>query len=159
VFRTALEAVSELAARVLLTVGHAFDVGRLGSVPQNTHVESWVAQADVLAEAALVACHGGSGTTFGSLAAGVPLVMCPLFADQTANGQVIETAACGLVVGGQGSVTGHLRALGPADVGPLRDAIERVLNESAYRRAAERVAAEIAATAGLDQVVGQLGVS
>lgn len=158
VFRTALDAVSGLTARVLLTVGRSFELGRLPSVPENTHVEQWISQADVLAEATLVVCHGGSGTTFGALAAGVPLVICPLFADQPTNGQMIETAGCGLAVGGRDGAPGLLRGLGPADVGPLRDAIQRVLDEPGYRRGAERVAAEIAEAAALDQVVEQLGV-
>ena len=81
-YRTALAAVEGLPARVLLTVGRSFDPSLLGPPPANVHVERWVDQADVLAEAAVVVCHGGSGTVFGALAAGVPLVIVPGFADQ-----------------------------------------------------------------------------
>lgn len=45
----------------------------------------------------VVVCHGGSGTAFGALAAGVPLIICPLFADQSSNGQLIASAGAGLV--------------------------------------------------------------
>jgi UDP:flavonoid glycosyltransferase YjiC (YdhE family) len=156
VFRAALEAVSGLAARVLLTVGRAIEPGALGPAPGNAHVEPWVAQADVLAHAALVVCHGGSGTTFGALAAGVPLVICPLFADQTINGRTVEAAGCGLVVRGRHLAIGELRGLGPADVAPLRDAIDAVLNESAHRAAAQQVAAEVALMPALDRLVERL---
>jgi hypothetical protein len=44
----------------------------------------------VLPHAALVVCHGGSGSTFGALAAGVPLVIWPLFADQFRNGRAVQ---------------------------------------------------------------------
>jgi len=101
VYRTALDAVSELPVRVLLTVGTAFDMGQLGSVAANTHVERWVPQADVLTHAAVVVCHGGSGTTYGALATGVPLVSCPMFADQHRNSRLIQTAGAGITVASQ----------------------------------------------------------
>jgi len=156
VYRTALDAVGDLPARVLLTVGRSVDIDRLGPVPANTHVEQWVEQRDVLARAELVACHGGSGTTFGALAAGVPLVICPLFADQPRNAALVQTAGAGLVVSGGSDRSGGLRALGPADVAPLREAIERVLGESAYRQAAERISKEMQTTPTLDAAVPAL---
>ncbi len=154
VYRTAIDAVAELSARVLVTVGRATEVSRVGPVPANTHVEQWVSQADVVAHAALVVCHGGSGTTFSALAAGVPLVLCPLFADQPRNGRVVEAAGAGLVgVSGGDDEAGGLRRLGPADVAPLRRAIERVLGEPSYRRGAESVSIEMLAAPTLDEVV------
>ena len=95
VYRTALDAIAGVPARVLLTVGREFDAGRLGAVPGNTHVEPWVAQTDVLAQAALVVCHGGSGTTFGALAAGVPLVGLPPLRRSTAQRPVGRSGRCG----------------------------------------------------------------
>ncbi len=156
VFRTALAAVADLPARVLLTVGRATDSARLGPIPANVRVEGWVAQAEVLPHAALVVCHGGSGTTFGALAAGVPLVVCPLFADQAANARLIETAGAGVVTRSDAPASGGLRALGPADVAPLRAAIEHALGEPDYRRAAERIAGEMAAMPTIDDVLAAL---
>ena len=156
VYRTALDAVADVPARVLLTVGRAFAVERLGPLPANTHVEPWVAQTDVLAQAALVVCHGGSGTTFGALAAGVPLVVCPLFADQPRNGRLVEAAGAGLQVTPHGEFAGHVRSLGLADVPPLRAAIERGLPTPAYRHAAEQVACEMATVPTLEQVLADV---
>ncbi len=48
IYRTALEAVTGLDARVLLTVGRRFDPSQLNDVPDNVHVEAWVDQADAL---------------------------------------------------------------------------------------------------------------
>jgi UDP:flavonoid glycosyltransferase YjiC (YdhE family) len=156
VFRSALDAVSGLSARVLLTVGRAIDIASLGNIPENTRVEPWVAQPDVLTHAEMVVCHGGSGTTMAALAAGVPLVICPLFADQAANGRVIETARAGVVVTGRALGLGELRGLGPDDVAPLTAAIEHVLHQPAYGQAARGIAAELAALPTLDQVAEML---
>ena len=152
--RASLAAGSGLPARVLLTVGRGFGTGRLGPVAANTRVEQWVPQADVLPHAAVVVCHGGSGTTFGALAAGVPLVVCPLFADQPVNGRLVEAAGAGLLLRPQEDTA--LRGLGPADVAPLRAAVERVLADPSYRRAAERVAREMAGMPALEDVVARL---
>lgn len=65
-----IDAVTRLDARVLVTTGHGFEASRLRDVPGNVHVEAWAEQTDVLGEAALVVCHGGSGTAYGALAAG-----------------------------------------------------------------------------------------
>jgi len=156
VYHTALDAVGDLPARVLLTVGRSVDIDHLGPVPANTHVEQWVEQCDVLNIAQLVACHGGSGTTFGALAAGVPLVICPLFADQPRNATLVQAAGAGLVVSGGSDRSGGLRSLGPADAAPIREAIERVLGDSAYRQAAERISKEMQATPTLEIAVADL---
>ena len=65
VYRTALNAVEGLDVRVLLTVGRRFDRSSLGAIPPNVRVEAWFDQANVLDQADLVVCHGGSGTAFG----------------------------------------------------------------------------------------------
>jgi UDP:flavonoid glycosyltransferase YjiC (YdhE family) len=78
IYRIALDAVADLPARVLLTTGAIADDLGLQAPGAHVHVARWVAQADVLAHARVVVCHGGSGTMLGALAAGVPLVVTPL---------------------------------------------------------------------------------
>ena len=155
-YRSALDAVADLPARVLMTVGHAMDPASLVPVPSNTHIERWVFQGDVFREARLVVCHGGSGTTFGALAAGLPLVVCPLFADQTANARLVHEAGAGLAVFTNNDGAGGLRSLDSADVAALRRAIELVLAEPTYRQTAGRLAAEIAGTSTLEETLAQL---
>ena len=79
--------------RALFTVGRRFDPTPLHPIPENVHIEAWIDQADILDQVDLVVCHGGSGTVLGALAASVPLVIVPVFADQFANAQRI--VACG----------------------------------------------------------------
>ena len=156
VYRTALDAVADLPARVLMTVGRAVDPAALAPVPLNTQIKRWVPQTEVFREARVVVCHGGSGSTFGALAAGLPLVICPLFADQTANARLVQDAGAGLAIFPSGHVAGGLRSLGSGDVAALRGAIDSVLAEPTYRHTAGRLAAEIAGTATLEQTLTQL---
>lgn len=123
----ALEAVSELPVRVLLTTG-GNDL-ELGAVPANVHVERWVREPDVLAQASVVVGHGGAGTTLGAIAAGRPLVVVPLFGDQPQNAIRVAVAGAGVI----------------APLDGIRAAIERVLEDERYRRATVRIAEEMRA--------------
>ena len=154
VFRTALRAVEGLRVRVLLTVGHRFDPTVLDSVPSTVHTERWVPQAQVLPEADLVVCHGGSGTVYGALASGVPVVVIPVFADQFENGRRITAAGAGLVVEPAGG--SRTRVVGERDLPSIREAIETVLAAPAYKARAQAIAANLAATPPAENVLAAL---
>ena len=89
VYRAALRAVEHVEGACFSPWATAFDPGALGPLPSHVHVEPWVDQDRVFPEADLVVCHGGSGTAFGALAAGVPLVTVPVFAGQFENSRRI----------------------------------------------------------------------
>lgn len=156
VFRTALAAVARLDARVLLTVGRRFDPGLLGAVPANVRVEQWVDQASVLERADAVVCHGGSGTVFGTVAAGIPIVAVPVFADQFENGRRIAGVGAGLVVERDRAAGEARRVVGPEETPRITEAVERVLSEDSFRQAASVVAAEVAATPSAEEALGVL---
>jgi UDP:flavonoid glycosyltransferase YjiC (YdhE family) len=140
----ALAAAAELPARVLLTVGNDLDLGALGTPPENVRLERWVPQGDVFAEASVVVGHGGSGTTLGALAAGLPQVVVPLFADQPENARRVAAEGAGIAV--LASPDGRpdpMRAT--VDPPALRAAVIEVLGDPSYARRAGEIAAEMAA--------------
>jgi MGT family glycosyltransferase len=156
VYRAALRAVAPLDARVLLTVGRRFDTSQLGSLPGNVHVESWVDQARVLTGAEVVVCHGGSGTTLGALAEGVPLVIVPMFADQSANGSKVAEAGAGVVIDTGHDADGRRPVLW-AEVAPLiTEAIETVRSDPSFRQHARRIADQMAAVPPADILLDEL---
>ena len=155
-YRAALDALVGLEARVLLTVGRTADPSSLGPVPENVHVEPWVPQDQVFASAAAVVCHGGSGTAFGAVAAGIPLVIVPLFADQPTNARRLSAAGVCVVVRPGGGTAGGMTALSPEDAPRLRAAIEAVLSDESYRTAARGVADEMRALPELDGLLAML---
>lgn len=158
-YRVAMIAAAGLDSRVLLTVGRRFDISQLGELPTNVHVEPWVDQADVLAEAEVVVCHGGSGTTFGALAAGVPLVIVPLFADQFANGPKVAEAKAGVALNTGLDTNGRRRPLTQADAVPIAEAIETVRGDSSFHQHAQRIAAEMAQAPTVDDCLVDLTTS
>lgn len=152
-YRCSLEALAPLEVRVLLTAGHATDVGALGPIPANAHVDPWVPQDRVRRHVAAVVCHGGSRTTIGALSAGVPLVVVPLFADQPVNARRVAEAGAGLVVAPDLGPAGEMAALGPGDVPRLRAAVESVLADPSYRASAGRVADEMRAAPAVGELL------
>jgi len=158
-----LDAVGRLDARVLLTTGRAVEPAVLGSVPEHVHVEQWVEQASVLDEASVVVCHGGSGTTFGALAEGLPVVVVPMFADQAVNAGVVARAGAGIVVRPT-----DRRQLLASDADAIESAVRVLIDDvsrvgagrrgSGFAGEATRIATEMAAMPVLPQVVTDRGV-
>jgi MGT family glycosyltransferase len=142
-YQTAVAAVAGLPVRALLTTGRGFDAGKLGAIPANLRVEEWVPQAEVFPHTAVMVCHGGSGTVLGGLAAGIPQVVVPITADQPQNAQSVAAIGAGL-------------ALNKPDAETLRAAIQRVLDDDGFRRAARAVSAEMAALPGVDHAVNAM---
>jgi UDP:flavonoid glycosyltransferase YjiC (YdhE family) len=138
VYTAVLEAVSHLEVRVLLTVGRSFDPTSLGAIPTNVHVEPWVDQNTILEEADAVVCHGGSGTTFGAMRTGLPVVVIPLFADQNANGVKVVESGSGIVVDLRPREPGR-SPVGRDDGPRIANAIRNALSDPTYRRCARRV--------------------
>ena len=130
-----LAAVADLPVRAVASTGRG---GPPLAAPPNVEVVEWVELADILGRADAVVCHGGSGTTLAALAAGLPLVVVPLIADQPANGALVESLGAGIVVAPAASE--RIRGLTAADVPRLRQAIARVVEDVRYREAAGRVA-------------------
>jgi hypothetical protein len=130
-YERALVAAADIPGRVLLTTGVELE---LQPAAPNVHVERWVPQDDVLPHAAAVVAHGGSGTTLGALAAGLPLVVVPLFADQPHN--AVRVAAEGAAV--------------VSTVDEIGRNVERVLADGGYRASAERLATEMRGQPSLD---------
>jgi UDP:flavonoid glycosyltransferase YjiC (YdhE family) len=127
---------------VLVTTGQAADP-QLFAGWDGVRVETWVDQDEVLRRARVVVCHAGSGTTLGALAAGVPIVAVPLFADQPYNAAQIEQTDVGRRVNPGPNLSAEVAAATAA------------LAESAPRGCAE-VTAEMAALPAVEEAVGWL---
>ena len=140
IYRAAIDSVTDLPVQVLLTTGQNMAEHPLGDIPSNVIVETFVPQAEVLPHAQAVVTHGGAGTMLGALAAGVPLVIAPMFADQPDNARSVEAAGAGVAVFEAGSAS-------------LRAGIENVLKDSDFLVGAKRVSSQMAGMPGIDVAV------
>lgn len=142
-YRRALDVVAGLPIKVLLTTGPVMDPALLEPVPDNVTVEAFVPQAKVFSRAAAIIHHGGSGTFIGTLAAGLPQVVVPLFADQPYNARAVDDAGAGV-------------AVEDTDPEALRVAILRALEDASIRDKATRIAEEMTRMPGIPHAVDVL---
>ncbi len=148
-YAAVLEALREVPARVLMTLGEAGDPGALGTLPGNVHVERWWPQDQVMPHAGAILGHGGFGTTMTALAAGLPQVVVPLFAgDQFENAARVDAVGAGVSLQVDGVAdrrAGDMLPAGPAVLDRLPDAVRSALHDERIRGHARAVADEIAA--------------
>ncbi|WP_459708360.1 glycosyltransferase [Actinophytocola sp. KF-1] len=141
---TVLEGLAMLRARVVVATGRVRPE-ELGDVPENVITRAWVAQAELIPHADLVVHHGGSGTTLGALAAGVPQLVLPQGADQFANADALVASGAAL-------------RLLPDEVSTAAVATcaATLRRESGFRDAARALADEIARMPSPAEVVARL---
>ncbi|MEV4058345.1 nucleotide disphospho-sugar-binding domain-containing protein [Amycolatopsis sp. NPDC049688] len=138
VLTTAIEGLATLGTHVVVATGGV----ALGPQPAHVTARAWVPQAAAIAHADLVVHHGGSGTTLGALAAGVPQLVLPQGADQFANAEALLAAGAAVRL-----LPGELSA----------DAVaEQARKAFSCRDAARAVADEIAAMPSPDEVAREL---
>jgi len=132
--RRLLQAVAEAfrarpGLHLLLQVGDARDLARLGSLPDHIVARPWYPQLQVLAHANLIISHGGFSTVREALFYGVPLLIFPCGVDQPGDAARVVHAGVGLA--------GDIRKVTAEMVGAMVDA---ALGDPSYRERARRMA-------------------
>jgi UDP:flavonoid glycosyltransferase YjiC (YdhE family) len=140
-----LRALSAMGAGLRVTLGFTaaatdFDVDHSAVV-----FEEFLPLDELLRGVDAVVTHGGAGTTMGTLAAGLPLVVTPQGADQSVHA-------------GRAVAAGAAVVLAPDEVTPqsVTEAVRTVLTRPSYRANARRVADQIAALPSPDDVAATL---
>ena len=129
--RRSAEALGQLRVRAVLTTGPAVAPDDV-TAPSNVRVLRAAPHQQVLAEASAVVTHAGHGSVLKALAAGVPLVCMPLGRDQKDNTVRVLRLGAGVRV---------KKGERPAGIAA---AVRRVLEEPAYKIAAQDFAATLA---------------
>jgi MGT family glycosyltransferase len=129
-FETAVEAFAGREHQVLMTTGGT-SLGR-HDLPPNVFVAEYAPGSALMARADVCVNHGGNGTIYQALGAGVPVVGVPTHADQQVQLQLCERAGVG-------------RTVREVDLTPasLRAAVDHVRAEARYRTNAGRIARAI----------------
>ncbi len=130
VMRNVLEAIARLPVRAVVTLGPSL-TNESFDRPANVQFETFVAHEAVLPHVSAVVTQCGLSTISKTLARGLPMVCMPILGDQPANAVRIEHLGAGLRLSHDAP---------PAVIG---NAIRRVLDEPAFRSAAESYAEAI----------------
>ena len=128
-----------------MTVGPEGEPAALGDVPNNVHIERFVAQSAVLPLVDLIVHHGGTGTVLAALEVGLPQLLLPQGADQFFNAQILTEASAARTLTNDAQ-----------QPGTITEAVQALLGESPEREAAARVRDEIAAMPSPAEVVPAL---
>lgn len=141
-----LDAIAPLDIEATVTVGPAIDASGL-RVPQNAAMHAWLDHDEVLPTASLVVGHGGHSTAMRALSFGVPQVVMPAnpMIDQKGVGAALERVGAGILL---------RKHAGPKRI---RAAIHTILNDPAYRKAADRLGASIRQRDGAEVAADAIG--
>jgi UDP:flavonoid glycosyltransferase YjiC (YdhE family) len=142
--RTFIAAIDTGGWSGLVTVGRKNDPARFESPPR-VAVEQYVAQADALAVADVMVCHGGLGSMLGAMSQGCPMVVVPLGGDQLHNAQRAHRL-------------GIARLVDPAEVtvDALQTAIAEALASTEQADACRTLQREIEAMRDVDHLISEL---
>jgi MGT family glycosyltransferase len=89
-YRALFELAGSMPARFVLSLGSGYELGRLGTIPDNVKVYDWVPQMAVLERSRAAITHGGLGTVKECIWHGVPMVVLPAGRDQPLNAERVE---------------------------------------------------------------------
>ena len=124
--------MASVDARVLLTTGAEVELGE-GAAERPRRALDPAGRRHV-GHAAVTVCHGVSGTTLDALAAGVPLVVVPLFADKPQNAARVAIVGAGIA----------------SRMDAIAGSVERLLADGAYARTTRAIASEMATLPPVD---------
>ncbi len=140
-YRTAFAAFAGYPAQFILAAGKNTDMATLGDPPANFIVRPYVPQLDILQQVDAFITHGGMNSVHEGLLSGVPEIVIPQHVEQLLNGKQVAATGAGVLLG-SGTTDGQVT------VAQLRAALDTVLDDPAYREAAERIGATLREAGG-----------
>lgn len=140
-FRTCIEAFREQPVSVIISIGD-IDVKKLGKIPNNIFVYSFVPQLQVLEQASLFITHGGMNSVNEALYYGVPMLVIPVGNDQPTVALQIENLHLGKYV--------RRKGLTPV---LLKKAANEVLADTSYKDVLHKFQLKSQAAGGNQEIV------
>jgi L-noviosyl transferase len=139
-----LRSLSTLDVDLVATAG-GVPVDSLGLEPGRAELFSFLPAAELLDGVSAVVHHGGSGTTFGAAARGIPAVVVPGTSGQQRQAHRLAAAGAGLAL-----------PIGEQDPACVTAAVARLLTEPSFTTAAHRLRDEIAAMPSASEAATRL---
>ncbi len=126
-FKNCVSALRDTEYQVIMSVGNQVSIEEFGQLPENISVFSHVDQIAVLQKADVFISHCGMNSVSESLYFEVPLVMLPQTTEQ--RGVAVRVLELGAGI-----------KLDKADATSVLNAVNEILNNSAYKQNAEKIA-------------------
>jgi MGT family glycosyltransferase len=145
IYEAVLEGLRDEPVNLLVAAGFDQEPGRFGPQPTNVRVEPYLPVAALLPRCDLFVTHGGFNSVKESLAAGVPMVVIPISADQPYSGERCAALGVGVVLGPDERSSSDIRR-----------AARTVLADRSFASRAKEMQRDMAALPGLDHAVDLL---
>ncbi len=142
-YQNCLQALADLDADVVMSVGTEENLMLLGALPANVTAKTRVDQLDVLSRADAFITHCGMNSASEAVWFGVPTVLYPLQSEEAVVADRMEDLGVGV----------RLRSERPAEI---RQAVEEVLRNSVYHENTVKLGDTFRAAGGAERAVEQL---
>jgi MGT family glycosyltransferase len=136
-YRTCFEALKDVDAQIVLSVGSRISLDALGSPPPNMLVRTQVPQVALLERTAAFVTHGGMNSVSESLFNAVPMVVIPQMSEQEIVGRRVEEVGAGVFIAKHAVTPERLRA-----------SVDQVLNDDRFAAQARRLSESLRAAGG-----------
>lgn len=125
-YKECIDALKDMECNVVISAGRNTDIAALGEIPDSFTVEPYVNQLEVLADSDVFVTHCGMNSVTESLYNGVPMVLFPQHSEE--NAVAIRTEELG---------AGVRLKKGKSKL--IRKAVQEVLSNEKYRKAAQEI--------------------
>lgn len=130
-----IDALRDFDAEVIISCGNAMDQKLLGILPDNISVYSYVDQLDVLPKADIFITHCGMNSVSESLYMATPMILYPQTGEQRAVARRVTEVGAGILLQDDSSEG-------------IRTAVQEILNNTAYAKAANECSLDFRACSG-----------
>jgi MGT family glycosyltransferase len=152
VIRSAIEALGDAQVQVVLTTGYQELPAEFVSLPSNFRHAAYVPGRAMANHCDLMVHHGGHGSVMTGLSAGTPAVIIPTITERESNARRVVALGAGELVLPMSGADGEKR-IGIAE---FTAKVQRVLRETSYRRAAQRVAESMGKMGGIQEAADRI---
>ena len=134
-YHKCIDALRDIDAEVVISCGNAMDQKLLGTLPDNISVYSYVDQLDVLSRADVFITHCGMNSVSESLYMAAPMILYPQTREQRAVARRVTEVGAGILLRDDSSEG-------------IRIAVQEILNNTAYAKAANECSLDFRACSG-----------
>ena len=135
-YHKCIEALKDMNADIIISYGNAMDPKQLGILPDNVKAYPYVDQLEILSKADAFLTHCGMNSVSESLYMAAPMILYPQTAEQHAVARRVIDFGAGILLK-EDSAAG------------IQKAVQKILNDAAYQKAAAECCADFRACPGV----------